>query len=162
MSGDSGSGKTQIDLPAKLPEKPSRLKTGKNVNKSNVDCSSSSTSGTQFFRKKRHNDTFEKITTDEYFGKSESISGSSLTFHCVHGPEGKLYTEKGLLTRNLIKELDPIPFDPDWNDKCPPAYGWDIAEKLEFLVTDTVGVSQHDRLEALLNDFTKMSSNGYV
>lgn len=79
---------------------------------------SSNSSGTQYFRreghgdafgKRGHGDAFERIDSSQYVGLSESISGSSLTFNCVHGPEGKQYTDKGLLKRNLLKELDPIP-----------------------------------------------------
>lgn len=74
------------------------------------DClTSSNSSGTQYFRREGHGDTFERIDSSQYVGLSESISGSSLTFNCVHGPEGKQYTDKGLLKRNLLKELDPIP-----------------------------------------------------
>ncbi|RVE53104.1 hypothetical protein evm_002201 [Chilo suppressalis] len=149
------------NLPGHPPGKPSRLKTAKDTRKAKGDCLSSSSSGTQYYKKERHKDTYVRITKDEYFGKSESISGSSSTLHCVHGPEGKLYSEKGLLKRNLTKVLDPIPLDPAWNDKCPPAYGWDIAQKLEFLVTDIIGMSQHDRIEGLLRDFAIMSRNGY-
>lgn len=70
---------------------------------------SQSTSHTQYFRIPRHETEHKKITRDEYLGVSETISGSSDTYHCVHGPKGKQYTEKGLVERNFLKELDPIP-----------------------------------------------------
>ncbi|KAL0902679.1 hypothetical protein ABMA27_000498 [Loxostege sticticalis] len=135
------------------------------------DClTSSNTSGTQYFRreghgdafgKRGHGDAFQRIDSSQYVGLSESISGSSLTFNCVHGPEGKQYTDKGLLKRNLLKELDPIPVDKNWTEKCPPAYGWEIGKKLEFLVTDPVGVDLSYRLDTHLRDFAKVSYNGY-
>lgn len=68
-----------------------------------------SSSGTQYFRRESRGDAFERVNSDQYVGLSESMSGSSLTFNCIHGPEGKQYTEKGLLKRNILKGLDPIP-----------------------------------------------------
>lgn len=74
------------------------------------DCDvSQSTSHTQFFKKPRHEEEFKRVNTDEFLGVSETLSGSSDTYRCVHGLEGKKYTEKGLLKRNLLRELDPIP-----------------------------------------------------
>lgn len=74
------------------------------------DCDvSESTSHTQFFKKPRHEEKFKRVNTDEFLGVSESMSGSTDTYRCVHGPGGKQYTEKGLLKRNLLRELDPIP-----------------------------------------------------
>lgn len=73
------------------------------------DCiKSKSSSHTQFYRKVKPSEAFQRITKAEYHGESESITGTSDTFHCIHGPEGKQYTEKELLKRNLLKELDPI------------------------------------------------------
>lgn len=74
------------------------------------DCDESqSTSHTQLFKIPRHEDQFKRVNTDEFLGISETMSGSSDTYRCVHGPVGKQYTKKGLLKRNLMKELDPIP-----------------------------------------------------
>ncbi|KAM3968388.1 uncharacterized protein ACR2FA_004032 [Aphomia sociella] len=67
-----------------------------------------STSHTIIFRKEKYKDEYERITEQEYLGYSESISGSSDTFRCVHGPLGKQYTDKGKLKRNLVKQLDPV------------------------------------------------------
>lgn len=49
-----------------------------------------------------------------------------------------------------------------WTSTCPPAYGWDIAKTLEFLVGDPVGVTQDQRLESHLIDFARISYRGYV
>ncbi|XP_045510297.1 uncharacterized protein LOC123705525 [Colias croceus] len=131
--------------------------------KAKGDCfDSKSSSHTQFFAKEEHGEKFNKITKDEYFHIPESISGSSDTFHCVHGPEGKLYTEDGLLKRNLLKELDPIPLDRNWNDQCPPAKGWDMVRMLEFMVLDPVAGEQIERLEAHLRDFARTTSGGFL
>lgn len=82
----------------------------KSSRKSRAECDiSESTSHTQFFKKPRHEELYARITTDEFFGISESISGSSDTFRCVHGSEGKVYSKKSLLKRNFKKNLDPIP-----------------------------------------------------
>lgn len=82
------------------PEKPRTLKN---------ECKESrSTSHTQFFKKDFNDGKIHRITTDEYFGKSESISGPSDSFHCFHKPAGRQYTEKGLLKRNLLKNVDTI------------------------------------------------------
>lgn len=75
------------------------------------DCSqsgTSSTSNTHFYKKPRHKTSHHKITRDEYSGISEPISGSTASFGCVHGPEGKQYSKKGRTQRFFLKELDPI------------------------------------------------------
>ncbi|KAI8430649.1 hypothetical protein MSG28_000850 [Choristoneura fumiferana] len=133
------------------------------MKKAKGDCEvSESTSHTKFFKKDRYEDLYSRITRDQYFGKEESITGSSDSFHCVHGPEGKQYSEKGKLKRNILKELDPHPVDCEWNDGCPPAYDWEMAQKLEFLVTDVLALQQLDRLNAHLKDYARTSSEGYV
>lgn len=77
--------------------------------KAKGDCfTPSSSSHTQYFRKEQYKESYKRITTDEYCGISESVSGSSDTFHCLHGPDGKQYTDKGKLKRNIMKELDPV------------------------------------------------------
>ncbi|XP_045784537.1 uncharacterized protein LOC123880455 [Maniola jurtina] len=129
--------------------------------KAKGDCAdSASSSHTQIFRRKMFEDTYTRITTDEYLGIPESISGSSDTYQCVHGPEGKQYTEKTKLRRNLIKELDPIPTDSKWGEGCP-LYGWELAAILEFLVKDPVGHQNTERLEAHLRDFAVLARFGY-
>lgn len=83
----------------------------KNISrKARAECDvSESTSHTQFFKKARGKEVFERVTTDEFLSVSESMSGSADTFRCVNGPKGERYTQKGLLKRNMVKELDPIP-----------------------------------------------------
>lgn len=49
-----------------------------------------------------------------------------------------------------------------WNDECPATYGWDVAEKIVFLIQDTNALQQFDRFQALLREFAKTSCNGYV
>ncbi|KAG6454112.1 uncharacterized protein LOC115446035 [Manduca sexta] len=122
---------------------------------------STKSSHTQFLRQPRHETKYERITRNQYFGESESISGSSNTFGCVHGAGGKKYSEKGLLKRNIMKELDPIPSDPKWNDGCPPAFDWGMAKKLQFLVMDPTVDRQMGRLEAHLRDFASITRYGY-
>ncbi|KAJ0183695.1 hypothetical protein K1T71_000118 [Dendrolimus kikuchii] len=130
--------------------------------KAQGDCEpSESTSHTQLFRVPRHETKFKRITSDEYFNISESISGSSDTFHCVHGLEGKVYSAKGHLKRNFLKVLDPIRVERKWDDDCAPAYGWEMAKKLEFLVQDPTVYMQIERLETHLRDFARTTSNGY-
>lgn len=70
---------------------------------------SEETSHTKFYKRNREKNEFEVTTREEYLSISESMSGSSDTFECIHGPHGKEYTQKGLLKRNLMKNLDPIP-----------------------------------------------------
>nr|XP_034839516.1 uncharacterized protein LOC117995640 [Maniola hyperantus] len=125
------------------------------------DCADSvSSSHTQIFRRKLYDDKYTRITTDEYLGVSESSSGSSDTYQCVHGPGGKQYSEKAKLKRNLIKELDPIPTDSKWREGCP-TYGWEVAAILEFLLKDPVGRQNTERLEAHLRDFAVLARFGY-
>lgn len=78
-------------------------------NKAKGDCNESrSSSHTQIFRRNIHK-KYERITTDEYLGISKSVSGSSETSRCVHGPEVREHTEKTKLNRFFVKKLDPIP-----------------------------------------------------
>ncbi|XP_053624154.1 uncharacterized protein LOC128683024 [Plodia interpunctella] len=119
-----------------------------------------STSHTQYFRKDRYVDEFNRITTEEYLGYTESVSGSSDTFQCVH-KQGKKYTAKGQLRRNLQKELDPAPADPKWIKECPPAFEWEMAETLVFLVNDPVVHKSYDRLLAHIADFSRTAAKGY-
>lgn len=96
---------TSSSSPGSVREKPKE-----SMIKARGDCNPTpSSSHTQYYRMPRYGDTFQRITTNEYLDISESISGSSDTFHCVHGSEGKQYTEEGLLKRNILKVLDPIP-----------------------------------------------------
>ncbi|XP_047523680.1 uncharacterized protein LOC125062135 [Pieris napi] len=126
------------------------------------DCfETKSSSHTQYYRKKNHAEAFERITIAEYCGKSESISGSSKSYHCVHGPEGKQYTEKGLLKRNLLKQLDPIPTERAWNDECPPALGKELIKMLVLLVSDPEIDHQMERFENHLRDFARTTCHGY-
>lgn len=81
----------------------------KKISTSKDDVPSNSSSHTQYFRQKKRSSEYDRITSDEFVGVIESISGSSDTYRCVHGPKGKQYTQEGLLRRNLIKELDPAP-----------------------------------------------------
>lgn len=71
---------------------------------------SEQSSHTKFMKRPRRLDEFEHVTRDEYLSKSESMSGSTDTFGCIHKGEGKQYSPQGLLKRNLVKNLDPIPF----------------------------------------------------
>ncbi|XP_026759124.2 uncharacterized protein LOC113518411 [Galleria mellonella] len=144
----------------------SRKKKGKKADmptkKAKGNCNvSQSASHTKYYRIEKHRDAYEKITKEEYLGFSESISGSSETYHCVHGPEGKQYSEKGKLKRNLLKELDPVPVDRKWNDECPLTYNWEIVKKLEFLITDPTVTQQIDRLKAHLRDLSRISCYGF-
>ncbi|XP_046976695.1 uncharacterized protein LOC124542853 [Vanessa cardui] len=112
------------------------------------------------FKRDKYGIGYKQITHDEYFGKSESISGSSDTFHCFHGSQGKLYTKEGRLKRNLIKELDPIQIPSKWSEKCRPASGWEVAATLEFMTAEPMA-QQTDRIEAYLREFSKTSRHGY-
>lgn len=81
----------------------------KSLNKAKGDCDDlESSSHTQYFRRKKYKTHYERITSDEYLGKFETLSGSSDTHHCVYGPAVKPYTEKGRLERSFRKILDPI------------------------------------------------------
>ncbi|XP_059059905.1 uncharacterized protein LOC131853107 [Achroia grisella] len=132
------------------------------INKGKGDCSASqSTSHTQFFRVEKYGKVPERITKEEYLGHLESISSSSDSFRCIHGPEGKQYTAKGKMRRNLLKNLDPLPINRKWNADCPLLYSWEIVKKLEFLVTDSTVNNQIDRLENHLRDLSTISCNGY-
>ncbi|CAG9557986.1 unnamed protein product [Danaus chrysippus] len=133
------------------------------IKKAKGDCEDSkSSSHTKYFQRLKYTTDYKRITRDEYLGYSESISGSSDTFGCLHGPEGKQYSTEAKLKRNLIKELDPVPVARAWTDRCPPALGWEIVETLEFLVTDPVGCDYVDRLEIHLRDFARTARSGYL
>ncbi|XP_048005900.1 uncharacterized protein LOC125241447 isoform X2 [Leguminivora glycinivorella] len=136
-------------------------KTAKNAK---GDCGevSESTSHTQFFVKKRKFDPFTRMARDKYYDmQASSESSSSDSFGCIHGPGGKSYTDSEQLKRAFRHELDPVPVDETWNTKCPPAYGWEMARKLHFLVMDAEPLRQLDRLNAHLQDFATTSRHGY-
>ncbi|KAF9797909.1 hypothetical protein SFRURICE_016553 [Spodoptera frugiperda] len=122
---------------------------------------SEETSHTKFYKRNREKNEFEVTTREEYLSISESMSGSSDTFECIHGPHGKEYTQEGLLKRNLMKNLDPIPKDPKWIADCPPSFGWDMADTLYRMVRCPTVEKQMERLLEHLNDFVKISSKGY-
>lgn len=52
--------------------------------------------------------------------------------------------------------------DAKWIEKCPPGYGWEMADKLVFLVNDPTVSQQTERLTMHLKDFVKTSSRGFV
>lgn len=54
---------------------------------------SQSSSHTQFLRVPKHESEFKRITRDEYFNVSESVSESLDAFHCVQGKKGSLKTK---------------------------------------------------------------------
>ncbi|XP_026500645.2 uncharacterized protein LOC113404100 [Vanessa tameamea] len=142
-------------LPGENPATKEPLATAKGY-----DDDSIGSSRPHIFKRDKYKIGYKQITRDEYFGKSESVSGSSDTFHCFHGSQGKLYTKEGRLKRNLIKELDPIQIPSKWSEKCRPTSGWQVAATLEFLTTEPMA-QQTDRIEAYLRDFSKTSRHGY-
>ncbi|KAJ2954493.1 hypothetical protein O0L34_g2772 [Tuta absoluta] len=150
-------------IPTTQPEEQSRSTSEDTRRIAKGDCSvTASTSHTQYFRKDPSDEgKMKRITTDQYLGISESISGSSDSFQCVHKIESKKYTKRGLLKRNFMKNLDPIPLKPKLTEDCPPLIGWEMAQKLAFLVNDPVGSQQIDRLQEYLRDFAKTSSKGF-
>ncbi|CAH2103080.1 unnamed protein product [Euphydryas editha] len=130
--------------------------------KARGDCDDSeSSSHTHIFRREKYRKEYKRITSDEFVGISESISGSSDTFQCVHGPEGKLYTPEGQLKRNLVKELDPIRIPRKWTSECKPVGEQELAQALEFLVTDAAGQQLTDRIETYLRDLAATTRHGY-
>ncbi|CAB3259076.1 unnamed protein product [Arctia plantaginis] len=136
-------------------------KSKKAKKKREITCTSSeSSSHTKFYRKPRHEEDFKEITRREYNCISPTISSSD-TFGCIHGPEGIQYDTETLLKRQFLKEVDPLTIPRKWNDECPPSFGWDIAEKIVFLIQDTNALQQLDRFQALLREFAKTSCNGY-
>lgn len=74
------------------------------------DCDDSkSSSHTQYYKQNQYfPEVYKKITLDQYMGVTSSTSGTSDTFHCKH-PEGRTFSERTLLKRNLEKVIDPIP-----------------------------------------------------
>lgn len=71
------------------------------------NLSDSTSTSTHFFKEDKTKQ-FRRITGQEYLSISESISGTE-SYKCDHVLKEKKYTEKGLLKRNLIKNLDTIP-----------------------------------------------------
>ncbi|XP_063634003.1 uncharacterized protein LOC134804733 [Cydia splendana] len=148
--------------------KPSTVKTNTKVTKSTKnatgDCRdfSESTSHTQFYVKKRTFEAYRKITRDKYHEIQASSDGStSYSFGCIHGPDEKSYTESEQLKRALLQDLDPVPVEQAWNSACPKACGWEVAQELQFLVTDATPLQQLDRFNALLRNFATISQHGY-
>lgn len=73
--------------------------------KARGDCDDSeSSSHTHIFRRDKYQSVYRRITSDEFVGVLPSVSGSSDTFQCVHGPGGRPYSQE----RRLQKNLDPI------------------------------------------------------
>lgn len=73
--------------------------------KARGDCDGSeSSSHTHIFRREKYQSEYRRITSDEFVGVSPSVSGSSDTFRCVHGPGGRPHSQERCLRRNL----DPI------------------------------------------------------
>lgn len=73
--------------------------------KARGDCDGSeSSSHTHIFRREKYQSEYRRITSDEFVGVLPSVSGSSETFRCVHGPGGRPYSQERCLQRNL----DPI------------------------------------------------------
>lgn len=96
----------KTELSVKASEDASKTETP--VKKARGHCSTTiSSSHSKFFIRRKYGTDFKQITRDQYHNISESISSSD-TYHCVHGPEGKIYTKEGLLKRNFMKELDPL------------------------------------------------------
>ncbi|KAH9636475.1 hypothetical protein HF086_002175 [Spodoptera exigua] len=123
---------------------------------------SKESSHTKYYKKTREKKEFEQTTRQEFLSSSESLSGSSDTFGCIHGPQGKEYSAKGLLKRNIVKNLDPIPTDPKWSADCISSLKWAVAQKLEDLVSCPTVEQQIGRLQELLSEFASISSTGYV
>ncbi|CAH0703764.1 unnamed protein product [Spodoptera exigua] len=113
---------------------------------------SKESSHTKYYKKTREKKEFEQTTRQEFLSSSESLSGSSDTFGCIHGPQGKEYSAKGLLKRNIVKNLDPIPTDPKWSADCISSLKWAVAQKLEDLVSYPTVEQQIGRLQELLNN----------
>lgn len=97
------------EIPAPEPKKKRSKKIWKDV--------SAESSHTKFYKRPTLLPEFKHVTRNEYLSISDTMSGSADTFSCVHGPEGKQYTQKGLLKSNLLKNLDPIPLGKLESDK---------------------------------------------
>ncbi|XP_047040831.1 uncharacterized protein LOC124645124 [Helicoverpa zea] len=152
------------DSPDKSPpksDKPSVFRSKKTWKELRQREPSMESSHTKFYKKDRIDKEYKQVTRKQYLSISDSMSGSSDTFQCLHGPEGKEYTEKGLLKRNIVKNLDPIRLDPKWREECPSTFKWEMAEKLAYMVQSPTVVVQMERLKSHLRDFAKTSSEGY-
>ncbi|KPJ08999.1 Uncharacterized protein C7orf63-like [Papilio machaon] len=124
---------------------------------------SQSTSRTQYFKREFYTGEIKQLSEKEVKKLKEDLdsSGSSETFQCVHGPEGKQYTEEEILKRYLTKKIDPISIDHSWIDPCPVTLGWEVAQTLVFMVKDPIAVQQLDRMQSYLRDFAKIAEFGY-
>ncbi|XP_063546380.1 uncharacterized protein LOC134754180 [Cydia strobilella] len=158
----------QANSASNVNRKPSKTKTNTKATtttkNASGDCSdiSESSSHTQFFVQKRKFEAYTRTTRDKYYEIQASSDGSSSdSFGCIYGPDGKPYTESEQLKRAFLHKLDPVPVEQAWNSSCPPAYGWEMAQKLQFLVTDAAPLQQLDRLNAHLRDFATISQHGY-
>ncbi|XP_063394218.1 uncharacterized protein LOC134679259 [Cydia fagiglandana] len=155
----------QANSASNANRKPSTIKTNTKVTKTtkNVtgDCSDfSDSTHTQFFVKKL--EKYKKITREKYLEMQASSDGStSFTFGCIHGPDEKSYTASEQLKRAFIHDLDPVPVEQAWNSACPLACGWEMAQKLQFLVTEAMPLQQLGRFNAHLRDFATISQHGY-
>ncbi|XP_063893252.1 uncharacterized protein LOC135117630 [Helicoverpa armigera] len=152
------------DSPDKSPpksDKPSVFRSKKTWKELRQREPSMESSHTKFYKKDRIDKEYKQVTRKQYLSISDSLSGSSDTFQCLHGPEGKEYTEKGLLKRNIVKNLDPIRLDPKLREECPSTFKWEMAEKLAYMVQSPTVVVQMERLKSHLRDFAKTSSEGY-
>ncbi|KAJ8737357.1 hypothetical protein PYW07_000628 [Mythimna separata] len=118
-------------------------------------------SHTKYYKRPTRLAEFQHVTRDEYLSISESISGSEDTFSCLYGSEGRQYSPKALLKRNLVKNLDPIPFDREWSEGCAPTFGWEMAKTLQTMVESPTLEDQLDRFQAHIRDFVKTSSRGF-
>lgn len=69
-----------------------------------------SSSRTQYFKREFYTGEIRKLNEKEVKKLREGLdsSGSSETFQCVHGPEGKQYTEEEMLNKYLTKKIDPF------------------------------------------------------
>lgn len=99
-----------VSLDELEPEQSTQLFVEKKRSKKIWKDPSEQSSHTKFYKRPRRLEEFKHVTRDEYLSISESMSGSADTYSCIHGPEGKKYTQKGLLKRNILKNLDPIRF----------------------------------------------------
>ncbi|XP_014366424.2 uncharacterized protein LOC106717203 [Papilio machaon] len=124
---------------------------------------SQSTSRTQYFKREFYTGEIKQLSEKEVKKLKEDLdsSGSSETFQCVHGPEGKQYTEEEILKRYLTKKIDPISIDHSWIDPCPVTLGWEVAQTLVFMVKDPIAVQQLDRMQSYLRDFARIAEFGY-
>lgn len=90
----------------------SSLSKKKNIGKSKETKNSQDTlrsNSTQVFQKmKSDKNKYERVSKDDLMSESESTpESSSIAYYCKYGSEGKKYTEKKLLQKNL-KKLDTV------------------------------------------------------